>query len=214
MKKKNFQPKEKFLWDVWFLQENNRYDAFYLQNKIGVAFQNRHDGASIGHAYSKDLKKWTEVTTALEPGKKGEWDDISLWTGSAIKRGKQYYMFYTGRGSEADEEWVQRIGVALSKDKRIWKKYKKNPILEADGKYYSQSKEKNKLRRVPAFRDPHVFYAPDFKKFYMLFSARENSKKKTYNGCIGIAESKNLLDWDLKKPLLPQADMMKWSARK
>lgn len=199
--KYNYHPKGKLLWDVWFLRENKRFDAFYLQNKTSVALENRINGVSIGHASSRNLRNWKELSTALEPGKNGEWDDVALWTGSAIKRGEKYYLFYTGRSSKKGEEWVQRVGVAISADKRNWKKYEGNPILEAHGKYYSEYKKKNRLRKVPAFRDPYVFYDSQFKKYYMVFSARENSRKKTYNGCIGIAESNDLLSWILKKPI-------------
>jgi len=201
MEKEAYHPKGKSLWDLWFLKDKKGFDVFYLQNNKAIAAKDRHDGVSIGHAFSKDLINWKEVSTVLEPGKKGEWDDLSLWTGSAIKKGKKYYMFYTGRNSKKNNEWVQKIGLAISKDKLKWERYDKNPVLEAEGKYYSRYKKKNRLRKIPAFRDPDVFKDPKSKKYYMIFSARKRGFKSVYNSCIGIAESKDLINWKLKKPL-------------
>ncbi len=203
-KRKFYHPRGKLLWDIWFLRDKNGFDMFHLQNNMSIAKKekNRINGVSVGHAFSKNLIKWKEFPSALEPGEKGEWDDLSIWTGSAIKKGKKCYMFYTGRGSRRKEEWVQRIGLAISKNKKDWEKYSGNPVLKADGKYYSTSKMKNRLRKIPAFRDPYVFKDPKSKKFYMIFFARKRGFKSVYNACIGIAESENLINWKLKKPIL------------
>ncbi len=202
MKRKFYHPKGMSLWDMWFLKDKDGWDMFHLQNRISLASRDRHNGVSIGHAFSRDLIKWRELKTALEPGINGEWDDLSLWTGSAIKKDKKYYLFYTGRNSKKGDEWVQKIGVAISNNKINWKKHPKNPLLKSDGKYYSDYKKKNRLGKIPAFRDPDIFKDPKSKKYYMIFCARDNNKKKEYNGCIGIAESDNLINWKIKKPLL------------
>jgi len=203
MKKREFyKPKGKLMWDLWFLKEKNYYHVFYLQHKEIVASENRHDNVSIGHAISKNLLKWKELPTALNPGKKGEWDNLALWTGSVIKKNNQYYLFYTGRNSKKGQKWTQKIGLAISNNLINWTKYKNNPILETDGKYYSDYKKENKLKKIPAFRDPDVFKDPRSKRYYMFFCARENTREKVFNGCIGAAESNDLINWKLKKPVL------------
>jgi len=203
MKKREFyKPKGKLMWDVWFIKDKGKYHAFYLQNQEKIAHDGRHDGVSIGHAVSKDLLKWKEIGTALRPGRKKSWDDRSLWTGSVIRKGKKYYMFYTGRSMGKGMRWVQKIGLAVSDDLVNWKKFDGNPVLESDGRYYDNGRKENKIGKIPAFRDPDVFYDPVLKKYFMVFCARVNSKKKVYNGCIGIAESSDLIDWKLKRPLI------------
>jgi len=199
---KFYKPEGKLMWDLWFLKDKDKYHAFYLQHDEKTALKNRHDNVSIGHALSKDLVKWKEIGTALEPGKKGEWDDLALWTGSIIKKGKRYFLFYTGRHNKKGEKWIQKIGLATSENMVNWEKHEKNPILESDDKHYDLNNKKNRLGKIPTFRDPFVFQDKKSKKYYMFFSARRKGRKKVFNGCVGAAVSKDLLKWKLLKPVL------------
>lgn len=195
-----FSLKNKFLWDLWFIKDKGNYHVFYLQSKRTRSPEKRHDNnVSIGHAVSKDLKKWRELPVALKPGKKGDWDDLSLWTGSVIKKGKKYYMFYTGRNRGRGEKFIQKIGLAVSDDLINWKKHERNPILEADKKYYEMNNSKNLLGKISAWRDPFVFKEKG--KYYMTISARRKGKKKEYNSCIALAESKDLVNWKVLPPI-------------
>lgn len=196
----NFSPKGKFLWDLWFISDRGKYHVFYLQSKRTEDAENRHNAnVSIGHAVSRDLEKWEELPTALRPGKPGSWDDLALWTGSIIKKGGKYYMFYTGRNRDA--VWIQKIGLAVSDNLMDWEKNDSNPVLEADERYYRMGNRKNKLGEIPAWRDPFVFRDPKSGRYYMTITAREKGRK-VYNGCIAIAESGNLADWKVLPPLL------------
>jgi len=195
-----YSPNNKILWDSWLIKVNDTYHVFYLQAFPTKNTENRHDNnVSIGHAVSIDLKNWKELPTALEPGKGDEWDNLSLWTGSVIKKGNVYYMFYTGRNKKQPN--IQKIGMAASVDLINWKK-KPNPILEANEKYYQINSEKNKLGTIGTWRDPYVFQDPVTNKYYMTISAREKSEKREYNGCIAIAKSDNLLKWNILPPIL------------
>lgn len=197
---KNYSPKNKFLWDSWFIQSKKEHHVFYLQAKKTKDPEKRHNNkVSIGHAVSKNLRNWKELPVALEPGKKGEWDDLSLWTGSVIKKENKYFMFYTGRNSKNNNKWIQRIGLATSNDLIHWKKSGKNPVLNSSG-IYLQSNTKNKLGKIGAWRDPFVFEEKG--TYYILITARDKRKGKEYNGCIALAESKNLFDWKIHPPLL------------
>lgn len=197
-----YAPHGKFLWDSWFIKRDQQYHLFHLQVSPSRAVDVRPDeDISIGHAVSDDLITWHELPTALKPGDTGAWDSLSLWTGSIIEKDGTYYMFYTGRSTNPGEAWIQRIGVATSKDLVLWEKYTENPILEADSRYYDMSNEVNALKNISAWRDPYMFYDPVHKKYYMLISARKRGEATEYNGCIGIAESENLLDWKVLPPL-------------
>lgn len=160
------------------------------------------DYISIGHAISQDLINWKELSTALEPGAGNEWDNLALWTGSVIKKDDLYYMFYTGRNKNTNKKWIQKIGLATSNDLVNWENYDKNPISEANEKYYHIDNYKDKIGKVGAWRDPFVYYDNKSQKYYLLISARRKDRDKVYNGCIGIAESKNLLKWKILPPLL------------
>lgn len=212
--RKIYAPEEKFLWDVWFIKDKGIYHAFHLQSKKIKNHIDKQNFSSIGHAISVDLINWQELPTALVPGKKGEWDDRALWTGSVIKKDKKYYMYYTGRKQGKENFWIQKIGLAISDDLLNWKKYDKNPILVADEINYYMDNDKNELGGdykydggsilggTPAWRDPFVFRDPKSKKYYMTISARKKGDKKIYNACIALAESKDLIKWKILPPIL------------
>ena len=204
----NYAPNNKFLWDSWFLKEDDTYHVFYLQaDKTDDPELRHNNNVSIGHAISKDLINWEELPTALEPSQKDEdWDSLSLWTGCVLKKDNVYYMFYTGRTKDKDSMWIQKIGLATSHDLIHWEKYENNPLLEAKEHYYIDN-EKNMLGKIGAFRDPDVFYDKTHGAYFMLISARESSidlenKTREYNGCIALLESQDLLNWKYHKPIL------------
>lgn len=196
-----YSPSGKVLWDSWFIKDNGVFHVFYLQCLPTKDSEKRHDNnVSIGHAISKDLIQWKEQKIALEPGINDAWDNLSLWTGSVIKKDDEYFMFYTGRNSKKDRNYVQKIGSSVSKDLYNWEKMKGNPMLEAKG-YYSIDNNKNSLNNIGAWRDPFVFLDPASKKYYMTVTAREKGEKREYNGCVALLESNNLLDWKILPPM-------------
>ncbi len=196
-----YSPPGMFLWDPWFIKYKNRFHMFHLQAERTEDPESRHDNnVSIGHAVSDDLANWEQRPTALHPGKENEWDDLSLWTGSVIRKGRKFYMFYTGRNRR--QRTVQRIGLATSHDLDNWKKHPLNPILEADNLRYEMTDDKNLLGKIGAWRDPYVFKDPASKKYFMAITARKKGKKREYNGCIALAESMDLINWKMRSPLL------------
>ncbi len=196
-KMKNYAPKGKVVWDSWFIKEKGEYHVFYLQADPLKRSGDLEYPTSVGHSVSKDLVDWKEIGTVLEPNEKG-WDDAAIWTGSVVKKGKKFYMFYTGRTKK--ELMVQRIGAAVSDNLIDWEKFSENPVLVADKKYYQMENKRNKLGKVGAWRDPFVF--EDKGKYFMTISARKNGKKKENNACVAIAESDDLTNWKVKKPIL------------
>lgn len=188
-----YRPKMNILWDTWFYKESYTYHAFYLQASDKITHPDlRHNLSSIGHATSQDLVHFIEQPPALAPSKGAEWDNLALWTGSVYKNGDIFYLFYTGRKNFKQEFWLQKIGVARSKDLTKWEKYKENPILTRDNRYYIGD----------AWRDPYVFQIPQVKKFYMLITANDASVVSPYNGCVALAESVDLIHWQTHPPLL------------
>lgn len=199
--KKTYAPRGKYLWDSWFIKLNKEYHMFNLQAPHPKGSRRLKDNlVSVGHAVSKDLIKWKELPTALKPGKSDEWDNLSLWTGSTIKKGKKYYLFYTGRNKSCP--LIQKIGMAISNDLIHWKKHPGNPIITAEKRYYCVENKKDKLNTEPAWRDPYVFKDPKSRKYYMLISAWAKGKTRLFKGCIAIAQSTNLIEWEILPPIL------------
>jgi sucrose-6-phosphate hydrolase SacC (GH32 family) len=60
----------------------------------------------------------------------------------------------------------------------------------------------NPLGVAPAWRDPFVFSDRTSGKFYVTISARCAGANDVYNGCVALAESENLIDWNVLPPLL------------
>jgi hypothetical protein len=143
-------------WDFWFAQEEDTTHVFYLKAPKSLGDPDlRHVNARIGHAVSTDLRNWTELPDALEPGPEGSWDDMSTWTGSVIRAGGTWHLFYTGI-SHAEKGLEQRIGHAVSDDLITWTKDAANPVLEADGRFYEQLD--TDVWPDLSWRDPWVYW--------------------------------------------------------
>lgn len=196
-----YGPKGQLLWDSWFFKKNGAVHAFYLQSKPSKNPDEKHEKRiTIGHAFSKDLVRWTELPVALEPGDGNAWDNLALWTGSVVEKDDLYYLFYAGRNKDSDRQWIQKIGVATSGDLIHWEKYKGNPVLEAR-KIYTMDNGRNALGKIGAWRDPFVFPESLFGTYWMTISARIRSKQREYNACVALAESKDLFHWKLGAPV-------------
>ncbi|HEC30804.1 MAG TPA: hypothetical protein ENI66_02210 [Candidatus Yonathbacteria bacterium] len=199
----NYCPPGKIIWDTWFLKTNKVCHAFYLQSKNKDAYQEfKLAHISIGHAISSDgLKNWKELAPALLPSWRDTWDNLSLWSGSVIEKGGLNYLFYTGRSKNSGRRWVRKIGLATSQDLMSWRRHEGNPILEVDGRYYDVNNRRNALGNTGSWRDPFVFEHPTNGKYYMTITARTNKSRAIYNGCVGIAESEDLIHWNVLPPI-------------
>jgi len=130
-----------------------------------------------------------------------EWDNKNLWSGCVARKDNTFYIYYTGENSNPSVSNIQKIGVAISKDLNIWTKYDKNPILEADPRYYQMDNNKNVLGNVGAWRDPFVFKDQYSDSRYMTISARENTKGIKYNACVALAQSDDMINWNILPPI-------------
>ena len=125
LKAMTWNPENKYMWDFWFAQKEEYLHLFYLQaDRSDCSFNDkRKDGlSSVGHAVLSE-HGWRDLVgkPVLEAGDYGEWDDLSIWTGSIIedKKRRQFNMFYTVRCRADAQLWTplewqrpQRIGMA------------------------------------------------------------------------------------------------------
>ncbi len=198
----NYSPDGKILWDSWFIKTNSVYHLFYLQaDRIDGVDYRYSNAISVGHATSKDFFAWKQLPDALKFSVGDYWDNKDIWSGCIAEKDGVYYLYYTGKNDSLYNENIQKIGVAVSKDLNIWTKYSENPILEADLKYYNMSNGKNAIGNIDAWRDPYVFKDIASDKRYMTISARINNGSNEYNACVALAESDDMIHWNVLPPI-------------
>ena len=191
---------DKWVWDFWLARDGTDYHAFYLQAPRSLGNPElRHLNASVGHATSKNLRHWRVLPDALNAGSPGAWDDRAVWTGCVIRAPRRWHMFYTGVSIEGDVV-VQRGGSATSEDLIHWRKHPRNPLIEADPRFYEQQNE-GAVGRERVWRDPWVFWDPQTEQYHALITARTIDGPTDGRGVIGHACSSDLVRWETLPPL-------------
>ena len=195
----NYSPPGYYLWDFWLIFKAPDYHLFHLQAPRSLPDPElRHNAATIGHAESSNLRPWRDKGEVLKPGEAGEWDDLSVWTGSVIQSGALYYMLYTGR-CRSDQGAIQRIGLARSDDLYHWEKYAHNPVIEADAKYYEKFGTSDYYWE--SWRDPYLVFNRSEQCHYAFITARESEGEVDERGCIAAAKSRDLIRWEILPPV-------------
>ncbi len=136
----------------------------------------------IAHHVSRDLLHWEARPNVVEPGRAGEPDCHNNATGCVVEQAGRFYLFYTGN---------QNVCLATSDDLDHWSKHQGNPVVQGDDKLYERAN----------FRDPFVFYYEPDKLWWMLFGTRTMETPGQRAGCVGLAKSKDLLNWEMQPPL-------------
>ncbi|MEJ2709914.1 MAG: hypothetical protein P8074_20050 [Anaerolineales bacterium] len=191
---------DRWVWDFWLARDGIDYHIFYLQapRSIGDPEQ-RHWNVSIGHAVSQNLINWEILPDALEPSlPSDQWDNFTTWTGSVIRYGSLWYLFYTGSKRE-EQGRIQRIGLATSRDLIFWEKHPANPLLSADPDWYETYDPG--VWHEQAWRDPWVFQDPNGKDFHAFITARLKGGAKDGRGVIAHARSPDLEHWEVLPPV-------------
>src|SRR5262249_44768112 len=127
-----------WVWDSWHVEDDNglRHVFFLRASRALLDPGRRHRNASIGHAISTDLRSWRLVADPLVPADVPSWDDLAPWTGSIVRGpDNRWFLFYTGV-SRAEGGLVQRIGLAVSDDLLVWRRWGTQPLVEADPHWY------------------------------------------------------------------------------
>lgn len=175
-----------WLWDFWFAVDGDDVHVFYLQAPRALGDpEQRHHNATIGHAVSRDLRRWRVLPDALGTGAPGEFDDLATWTGSVVRHDGRWHLFYTGI-AHAEGGEVQRIGLATSDDLLAWER--NGLLLEADPRWYDREH----------WRDPWVAWDPQRACWDMLICAKSGGR-----GILAHAHSRDLRNWTTGPPLSP-----------
>lgn len=179
-----------FIGDTWYFVQNDKVHCYYLTCPNTYE---RHTAWDIAHAVSTDLINWTDQSVVLKKGNTGEWDDTCLATGSIIEHNNKYWMAYTAKWNSSDVA----IGIAFSTDLYNWEKIDRNPITKIDDKYYE--KIGSGSRAISHWRDPYLFKHEEY--IYHAVCASKNKGKSDRRGTVGLARSKDMINWEVVAPL-------------
>ncbi len=149
------------------------YHLFYQHNPYEREWGNMH----WGHAVSRDLMHWEELSDALYPDQLG-----TMFSGSTVidydntsgfGKGKTPAMvaIYT---ADNPEKQIQCVAYSLDKG-RTWTKYANNPVIDSKEKWNSKDT-----------RDPKVFWYQPGKHWVMALNERDGHS---------IYTSPNLKEW-------------------
>jgi len=184
-----FRPENGAVGDAIPFYWRGEYHLFYLLARP-VEDPRARISTSWAHAVSKDLVSWKELPRALEPaGTVGSPDESACWTGSVIEHEGTFHIFYTG-GRLVETAFRQTICHATSADLVTWVKDQKNPIVEADPRWYEPHD----------WRDPFVYWSSEHRRFEMLIAARGLRGWSPRRGCIAVAVSSDLREWSVQAP--------------
>jgi hypothetical protein len=91
--------------------------------------------AVIGLAWSDNLRNWQIDEPILLPQQGAAWEKGGLYKSHLMKFGDLYYLFYNAKDKTLGEDqgienlWHEQIGVATSRDLKVWTRYADNPIV-------------------------------------------------------------------------------------
>ena len=191
-----YRPDDRYVWDFWLARDGDAWHMFHLQAPRSLQPDDRHWNASVGHAVSTDLTQWTDAGTALEPGARGEWDDLAIWTGSVIRHSSgSWLMAYTGISEESGCR-IERIGLAWSDDLSRWTKDERNPVLCSDPHWYEPP---GGSEWQHGWRDPWLMRTAD--GWAMLISARVRDAEPARAGAVALATSVDGCEWTARAPV-------------
>lgn len=148
--------------------KDGAWHLYFQHNPYGSQWENM----TWGHSTSKDLVHWEYQGDAVEPDALG-----TVFSGSAVVDkdntagfGKDAIVaLYTSAG----ENQTQSLAYSTD-DGMTFTKYEGNPVITSN---------------VPDFRDPHMFWNEDIKKWNMILAAGQQ---------MNIYSSDNLKDWKLE----------------
>jgi len=162
--------------DVMPFYDNGEWNFFYLHDTPPKP------GFHPWYRFStKDFYNFTDHGEVVPVIHDTTSQELALGTGSVIEKDGIYYAFYTAHNGNLSPKETFRL--SISKDgMETWEKQEDFEIRPDDEKYDFNHND---------FRDPHVVFIPEKKKYYMLFTTRHRGK-----GAVGYLTSDDLLNWE------------------
>ncbi len=173
-------------FDVSVLRENGNYRMWF-------SWRPRH---SIALVTSRDGRHWSSPPQIVFGPRPGSGWEEEVNRPSILKRGKRYYMWYTGQAQAHSF-----IGCAVSPDGIEWKRQNERPVLSPE-----QPREK------VAVMCPDVLWDSKMGRFRMWYSGGGQYEPDA----IGYASSPDGIIWtrDTRNPIFTANPSQAWEAEK
>lgn len=171
-----YKPQNAFMGDIIPFYDDGRFKPFYLKKWRDAEGNIHREGWHM--LTSSDNIHFTEHCCHI-PGA----------TGSVIKVGELYHMFFTRFEKQYDpvKQWIHH---AVSYDHmQTWTEYPQERF-EADNVHYE----------ITDMRDPFVFWNEDERRYWMLVSAQDKRVPTKRKGCVGLLKSDDLKHWEFCDP--------------
>lgn len=197
-----------WVWDSWVADDGSDYHLFFLMAPRSLEDPGRrHAAATVGHAVSRDLVDWDFRGECFGPATEPGFDDVAIWTGSVVREGDRWRMFYTAISNAGHLLLDQRIGSAVSDDLHHWQRVSPEPALRVDGRWYKTLGNTPRGTSGPdlegsseTWRDPLVMRDPDGNGWHLFVTARGVGAGPDDDGVIAHATSRDLTTWTLGPP--------------
>lgn len=124
----------------------------------------------------------------LLPNKNQGWESRKVYNPGAIYYNNKYHLFYRAVGEGKD--WHSSIGYAVSDDGELFKR-SREPLLSSGNALEKRGLEDPRITKIG-------------NKYYLTYTAYDG-----YTARLCLATSKNLVDWERHKEMLPEWDWTK-----
>lgn len=182
--------------DMWSIQKDGIWYTYHLQELRPGCTGKR---LGYGMCVSEDLMDYTYRGEVIAPD--ASWESGALYAGDVLKWHGKYHMIYSG-GRMTDGNDVDSMGYAASDDLENWEVYAGNPVMHAPDERWYEGNRPGCITHKINLRDPHFIRdACNEEYVYMCFAGATNDADNYRSGCIGLARSKNMIDWEYLPPL-------------
>ncbi len=189
-----FKPRaaHQFVGDCMPFFHDGTFHLYYLLDQEHHRARNGFGAHQWAHASSTDLLQWQHHPLAIPVGGEGEYDYLSICTGSVFFHDGVFYGFYATRRVDENGVRSEHLCRATSTDGIHFTKDPANPLASPGGWYDSSN-----------FRDPTVFRDERTGTFHMLVTACVQAPKvEGQAGCLAQLVSTDLDEWELRPPFV------------